>query len=268
MSYRRLTAYCIASGALFVVTACAGGHQTRVLERPVSEKVYHTRVLDSPASMGLKPHQKPYKVNGQRYQPLATHQGFVQQGLASWYGTKFHGRKTSNGETYDMHAMTAAHKTLPLGIAVRVRNLDNGRQVVVRLNDRGPFVGDRIIDLSYAAANQLGIVKPGTAPVRIEALGYPEQLADGRTTYRPVANSQNESYAVQVASFSSDANARRLAEDLRRRFGVAGVYRSQVNGDEFFRVRVGRYASLSEAEHARLAMEGDGFRNSLVVAME
>jgi rare lipoprotein A len=119
-----------------------------------------------------KAYQKPYTVLGQRYEPLQSHAGFVQTGIASWYGADFHGKKTSNGETYDMHAMTAAHKTLPLGVYVKVRNRDNGREAVVRVNDRGPFVKGRVIDLSYSAAKVLGVDVAGTAPVRIEALGY------------------------------------------------------------------------------------------------
>lgn len=240
--------------ALLLCTACGGGYQTRVLE--------------SPSTAGLKPHQKPYTVNGQRYEPLASHQGFVQQGLASWYGRKFHGRKTSNGETYNMYAMTAAHKTLPLGTSVRVYNLANGRQAVVRINDRGPFIQGRIIDLSYSAADKLDVVGPGTAPVKIVALGYPEQTANGRIVYRENAKTPVNGYAVQVASFSSDTNAQRLAEELRSRFGVASVYRSQVNGNHYFRVRVGKYSSLDAAESAKLSIEGDGFNNCFVVAKE
>lgn len=240
--------------ALLLCSACGGGYQTRV--------------LDSPATAGLKPHQKPYTVNGQRYVPLASHQGFVQQGLASWYGRKFHGRKTSNGEIYDMYAMTAAHKTLPLGTSVRVHNLANGRQTVVRVNDRGPFIEGRIIDLSYSAADKLGVVGPGTAPVKVVALGFQEQDADGRIVYRSTASEQVGSYAVQVASFSSDANAQRLAAELRNRFGSASVFPSLINGINYYRVRVGKYNSLNAAESAKLSIEGHGFNNCFVVAME
>ncbi len=254
MARMRILKAVAAACVLLLFTACGGGYQTRVLE--------------SPSTVGLKPHQKPYTVNGQRYEPLASHQGFVQQGLASWYGRKFHGRKTSNGEIYNMYAMTAAHKTLPLGTSVRVHNLANGRQTVVRINDRGPFVQGRIIDLSYSAADKLGVVGPGTAPVKVVALGYQEQDAGGRIVYRSIARNQVNNYSVQVASFSSDANAQRLADELRSRFGVASVYRSQVNGSHFFRVRVGKYASLDAAESARLSIEGQGFNNCLVVAMD
>jgi rare lipoprotein A len=244
----------IVIGGLLLIAACGGG--------------YRTRVIDTPATAGLKPHQKPYTVNGQCYVPLAGNQGFVEEGLASWYGRDFHGRKTSNGEIYNMYAMTAAHKTLPLGTWVRVHNRSNGRQTVVRVNDRGPFVAGRIIDLSYAAAEKLDVVGPGTAPVRIEALGFREQDATGRVVYRQTSGQTVSGYAVQVGAFSSDANARRLAARLRDQYGLAGVCRSQVNGREFFRVRVGKYPSLDAAEAARLSIENQGFGSCFVVAME
>ena len=111
-----------------------------------------------------------YTVLGKRYQTLADSKGFEQQGPASWYGNPFHGRKTANGETYNMNEMTAAHKELPLGTRVEVTNLSNGRKVVVRINDRGPFHGNRVLDLSRAAAQELGTLNAGVAPVHIRAL--------------------------------------------------------------------------------------------------
>jgi rare lipoprotein A (peptidoglycan hydrolase) len=114
----------------------------------------------------------PYAINGKIYYPMKRVQpGFSIQGTASWYGPSYHGRKTASGEVYNMHALTAAHKTLPLNTLVRVTNLANGRDVVVRVNDRGPFVGDRVIDLSFGAAKQIGMVRPGTAPVRVAVIG-------------------------------------------------------------------------------------------------
>jgi len=113
-----------------------------------------------------------YAVNGKIYCPMKRVQpGFSIQGPASWYGPGYHGRKTASGEVYNMHALTAAHKTLPLNTIVRVTNLINGRDVVVRVNDRGPFVGDRVVDLSFGAAKQIGMVRPGTAPVRVAVIG-------------------------------------------------------------------------------------------------
>ena len=132
---------------------------------------------------------RPYQINGIGYQPLASGGGFRQSGEASWYGTAFHGKPTATGEPYNMFAMTAAHKTLPLPSYARIRNLENGRSVVVRLNDRGPFKAGRIVDLSYAAAVKLGIEKVGSAQVELVALptsaiaasapGQPEQIQVG-----------------------------------------------------------------------------------------
>ena len=123
---------------------------------------------DEPRSRGGNP--ESYVVNGKRYYVRDTAQGYKERGIASWYGYKFHGNKTSNGEVYDMYSMTAAHKTLPLPSYVRVTNLDNGRSIIVRVNDRGPFAKGRIIDLSYVAARKLDIVKNGTGRVEVEAI--------------------------------------------------------------------------------------------------
>lgn len=111
-----------------------------------------------------------YEVFGRTYRTLASAEGYVEEGVASWYGEEFHGRSTSSGEPYDMYAMTAAHRSLPLPSYVEITNLDNGRTVVVRVNDRGPFHGDRLIDVSYAAAHRLRMIGPGTARVRVRAL--------------------------------------------------------------------------------------------------
>ena len=224
------------------------------------------RVADTPDSRRLKGWQKPYVVNGQRYEPLLSHDGFTQEGVASWYGSDFHGKPTSNGETYDMYALTAAHKTLPLGVYVRARNLKNRKEVVVRINDRGPFVRERIIDFSYTAAKQLGIADAGTAPVRIEALGYRGE--DGTSAYQPPASYDAGSYAVQVAAFASGDNASRLAARLKKRHGAATIQEATVNGNRFFRVRVGAYGSLRKAEEARVGFERDGFPGSFVVALD
>ncbi len=112
-------------------------------------------------------------VFGQQYEVLDTSQGYLKEGIASWYGEPFHGRRTSNGEVYDMHGLTAAHKSLPLPTYVLVTNLENGRRVILRVNDRGPFHGERIIDVSFAAAEKLGMVGPGTARVEVRALDPP-----------------------------------------------------------------------------------------------
>jgi rare lipoprotein A len=227
----------------------------------------HTYVSAMPDSHRPKAWQRPYEVNGERYQPLPSHEGFVQEGLASWYGADFHGKRTSNGEIYDMYALTAAHKTLPLGVYVKARNKRNGKEVVVRINDRGPFVKERIIDLSYTAAKQLGIADTGTAPVRIEALGYRGDSGSGAVAYRPPPSYDAGAYAVQVAAFTESANARRMADQMKRRYGTSNIQEAVVNNNRFFRVRVGRYESLKRAEEARGGFERE-FPGSFVVALD
>jgi rare lipoprotein A len=250
---RLLPSPCLPLLLALLLTACGGPS-------------YRVRVLDTPGS-GLKGTQKPYEVNGERYEPLPAAHGYVEEGVASWYGEEFHGRKTSNGEIYDMHAATAAHKTLPMNVYVRVTNRANGRQSVVRINDRGPFVRGRIIDLSYAAARELGVVGPGTAPVRIEALGY----GDVSPTGTVVAYRQPESYelgpfSVQVGAFTVEQNARRLADELRRVYGDAAVVEGWVGPTRYHRVRVGRYPTIDQANAAAAEFAARGYHNSFVVA--
>ncbi len=151
---------------------------------------------------------KSYEVLGQRYVTLKSSKGFRQKGVASWYGTKFHGRKTANGETYNMYAMTAAHKTLPIPSYVRVTNLNNQRSVIVRINDRGPFHGNRIIDLSYAAATKLGITRTGTGYVEIEALEPGQQISRKRRI--APQNTVNGGFYLQLGAFREKLNAQQL----------------------------------------------------------
>ncbi len=231
---------------------------------------YRSRVIDTPGDRNLKPWEKPYEVNGERYQPLRHDEqtGYFEEGIASWYGKDFHGKRTSNGEIYDMHKPTAAHKTLPLGVYVKVKNLANGREAVARINDRGPFVRGRIIDLSYALAKDLGVIGPGTAPVRIEALGFRQSDRSGHVTYRQPASYSVGSYAVQIGAFTVRDNADRLAAQIKSRYGYAGVQASRVGDRLFYRVRAGRYSSLQAAETACAEFEKDGYPNSFVVALE
>lgn len=238
--------------ALFGLTAC-GGH--------------HTRVIDTPETRELKGWQKPYEVDGKRYNPLRDHQGFSQDGIASWYGKKFHGRLTSNGETYDMYAMTAAHKTLPLGVHVKVTNKSNGLSTIVRVNDRGPFVAGRIIDLSLAAARTLDVVNAGTAPVHIEALGYKKEQS-GKVRYVAPTSYDIGSYAIQVGAFSVASNADRLAESLRRDYGTADIQQGEKDGQVLYRVRVGKYTSLADAERAKEDFRSGPFPGSFIIAYE
>ena len=214
-----------------------------------------------------QPTQKPYIVNGKRYEPLSSHRGFEQEGIASSYGREFHGRTTSNGETFDMNAMTAAHKTLPLGVYVRVQHKRNGKEVVVRINDRGPFVGDRIIDLSEEAASRLGMLQEGLAPVKVTALGFRGD-DQGMAGYRQPSSYDSGTYSIQVGAFTVRSNAYRYADELRKRFGTADVQEAQLQGKTFYRVRLGRYSSLRLAQAGQEQYGRSGFTGCFVVAVD
>ena len=235
---------------LFVVFGCAG--RTPAPEAPPS---------------GEPGYPKPYKVLGKWYQPLPHSMGFRENGIASWYGRDFHGKKTSNGEIYNMYAMTAAHKTLPLGTYVRVHNLENNRSAVVRINDRGPFVHGRIIDLSYAAADGIGIVDSGTARVEVVALGKRSSTGGTAAAYTAEDYSHGN-FTFQVGAFLNRDNAerqkRQLAQMYKNKDAHIAVYDS---GDKiFYRVRVFRFKTLEEALRHEEILIQDGFVDAMLVA--
>ncbi len=191
-----------------------------------------------------------YEVFGNRYYVLASSAGHSERGLASWYGKKFHGNPTSSGEIYDMHAMTAAHKTLPLPTMVSVTNLSNGKKIIVRVNDRGPFIGDRIIDLSFAAATKLDMINAGIAMVEVVALTNPGNHAavskpDG--TPETISDQVSGILFLQVGAFSDDLNAQRLRQQLE----TNGITRVVIHDDQsgstpVYRVRIGPLADIAE----------------------
>ncbi len=186
----------------------------------VSKKVYAPKA---------PPTQRPYRVGGKVYYPLPSAQGYVEEGVASWYGPGFHGKTTASGERYNMYAYTAAHRILPMGTKVLVTNLENGRQVIVRINDRGPFVKGRIIDLSFAAARALGMHQKGTAWVRIQALSETSPKAHLSLKGR---------YFIQVGAFANYANAIKLKEKLRKRYSIVTIEPYSKDGRTFYRVQV------------------------------
>ncbi len=205
----------------------------------------------------------PYEVYGVRYRPVQEARGYRETGVASWYGKKFHGRKTSSGEIYDMHAMTAAHKTLPLPTYLRVYNLDNGNEVVVRVNDRGPFLGGRVLDLSYMAARKLGLVATGTARVRIEAVDAvsPASAPVQEVTLAPGGGQ----VLLQAGSFRLSGNAQKL----RRRLEDAGirpvrVATGRVGNDLYYRVQVGPVAAGEMRMHSARVHEVIGVEPTVV----
>jgi rare lipoprotein A len=211
----------------------------------------------------------PYSVFGVSYHPLRSAAGYHERGVASWYGKKFHGRHTSNGETYDMNSMTAAHKTLPLPSYARVTNLSNGRSVIVRINDRGPFLQNRLIDLSYAAAWKLGILGTGTGIVEVDGLTGDEPVmtaAQQPAARAPASKAGAPRLYLQVGAFTSRDNAENLRDRLARA-DLAPVYiqTSQLDNMPLYRVRLGPIASVDESDRLAARVAAQGLPQPIVV---
>ena len=201
--------------------------------------------------------KSPYTVRGQTYRVLPSARGYDERGIASFYGNKFHGYKTSSLETYDMYAFSAASTTLPLPSYARVTNLETGKSVIVRVNDRGPFHDNRLIDLSYAAAVKIGIWPKGTGLVEVRGIdpGQPLQELPPPTV---VTNGHPGIY-LQVGAFADADNADRLAQRLRRaNLGAVQVSEAVINGQRVRRVRVGPLASVDRADQVTARIEGMG----------
>lgn len=190
-----------------------------------------------------------YRVAGRRYSVMNSSKGYKQRGLASWYGTKFHSRRTSSGENYDMYALTAAHKTLPLPTYVRVKNLDNGRVAIVKINDRGPFHPGRIIDLSYGAAAKLGVFPKGTAHVEIEAIRVSGQLKQLAVSH----------YYLQAGAFETKYSAEQLRRQIRR---ISASSVSIIRQNHKYLVRVGPFADRKRMELTQSQLSKKGIRGS------
>lgn len=210
--------------------------------------------------------RETYAVDNKTYYQIPTSDGFTQKGFASWYGPAFHGRKTSTGESYNMHSLTAAHKTLPLGTVLLVKNLDNGKDTLVRVNDRGPFAGGRIIDLSYKAARVLGVVDNGKAKVQIVALAEGEVKNKGEAPTLYYKDFAVGEFYVQIGSFAKQFNAVKL----QKRFTDAGhttvIHQSFNPGDILYRVHVYVGKTLQSAKIAEKALLESGFVGAFVIA--
>ncbi|MBS3785348.1 MAG: septal ring lytic transglycosylase RlpA family protein [Gammaproteobacteria bacterium] len=191
-----------------------------------------------------------YEVFGKTYRVMDSAEGHRERGTASWYGKNFHGERTSSGEPYDMYAMTAAHKHLPLPTWVEVRHLETGQRIVVKVNDRGPFVGDRIIDLSYAAAAKLGMMERGTAPVEIRALSA---TASAGTPENP-----DGVYYLQLAAFGDARNATELQQQLIRA-GLSAPAVVQSGDDGLHRVRLGPLHGVAAVDKVTTELAGSRF---------
>lgn len=206
---------------------------------------------------------RPYTVLGKRYYPLKTGKGYSKEGVASWYGQKFHGHLTANGETYDMFSMSAAHKTLPLPSIVRVTNLANGKQAVVRVNDRGPFHGNRIIDLSYAAALKLDVLSTGTAKVKLDVMHMDEHgtLTVGNMPVVELLEEDGTQKAlfIQVAALQDQNKINQLAHGLSTLYQIPTV---TPNDGEVYRLRLGPLEDENKASVLLNELKLNGYENA------
>jgi rare lipoprotein A len=256
--------------AIFLVSAIAACGGPRL----------HSRADAIPKSEPYSKRGNPesYVVLGRRYFLMRSNQGYVEKGIASWYGKKFHGRDTSSGERYDMYAMTAAHKTLLIPTYVRVTNLENKRSIVVRVNDRGPFHQNRIIDLSYAAAEKLDMVRSGTALVEVRVVGSEpssSQQAAARSAPKPAASPapdwRDESHLrnriyVQVGAFSLRQNADVLRDRLlQARFSDIQILDASEQGGVLHRVRIGPLHTVAATDSVVVRLESQGFAEHQVI---
>ncbi len=245
--------------------------------------------------------QRPYMIKGIKYYPIPSAVGYEEKGIASWYGEPFHGRKTSNGEIYDMYGDTAAHKTLPMDTMLLVKNLENGKSTTVRINDRGPFVQDRIIDLTYSKAKELGIVAHGTAKVEIIAMAKkdvveetmlaqeeqakqptvatttpgavpsigektPKKEAAHSSAPAPLPDFDKGTFYVQVGAFVKIDNARKLAKAFASKGRDVIIQQYPAAGMNLYRVLIFASHSLAQAKVYEKQLESQGFRYALLLA--
>lgn len=245
---------------VFLLTGCGGSDYGTRSGKGRGQPQPPASQTDPATGRRLKGTEKPYVIQGKTYVPVLSAHGWSETGIASWYGPNFHGKRTSNGEVYDMYQMTAAHKLLPMNTMVRVTNLENGKSTDLRVNDRGPFVDGRIIDLSYAGALTLGTAGKGTARVRVESIGDvpgTEGLAPGELP---------GVFWIQAGAFQVQANAENLARRLRAEGRTeARSIPSTIDNIPTWRVQIGGYRSLSEAKTALPAARAR-FPGAFVVA--
>jgi rare lipoprotein A len=263
------TSTCIRSYLLLIcVYALLTGCAAKTVEgvAPIHQPSVPAKQL--PERVKIPRTQFPYEIMGKTYYPIPSAFGFIQEGVASWYGPNFHGHKTSNGETYDMHAGTAAHKTLPMNTELLVENLENGKKTFVRVNDRGPFAKGRIIDLSYTAAKEIGIDECGTSRVRITALGEAIKTKRGAVItehFLPYGDFNQGEFFVQIGSFTQKENAERLKQKMLGQ-GNKTVIQPYASDDiKFFRVQIRAGNTLTAAKHLEKTIERS-FPGAFVIA--
>ena len=215
--------------------------------------------------------QRPYKLNDIWYYPIPSAEGYAEQGIASWYGKKFHGRPTSSGKIYDMHQISAAHKTPPLGTSLKVTNLENNKSILLKVNDRGPFVAGRIIDLSFKAAKMLAMVNKGTAEVKIEAIRIVAEDKKSHTGFHnpePLPDFRFGNFVIQVGSFQTLLNALQLKADLTGRYDRIDIKRFNIEQTKFYRVQIGIFKDLLNAQKEIGLLAKAGHQGTFIVAVD
>lgn len=244
---------------LALLAACSSPNAGRYSQKydsiPTRLPTAEELVEPEPVAEPLSPQgNRTYSLFGRTWQVMPEATGYVATGIASWYGEKFHGHLTSNGETYDMYAMSAAHKTLPLPTFVRVTNLANNRSVVVRVNDRGPFHQNRIIDLSYAAAYKIGMLNTGTARVKVEAItpGLAQEQVD---TLAPIVNKTVEQFYVQVIASSNRDAIQQQALQLAKTYEVPAT---TATNDGLHKLMLGPFVE-AQTEKLIERLKADGY---------
>jgi rare lipoprotein A len=267
-------------GIIFLLTAlCLAGCQTNNVEKNSEDPVTDSKskgayYLDDgpeeviPENLSSIPNatpkkeplnkfsNRPYKVFGKTYYPMTTLKPYTATGYATWYGKKYHGNKTSIGEVYDMYKMTAAHKTLPLPCYVKVTNLKNDKTVIVRVNDRGPFVKDRIIDLSYAAANRLEIIEKGSELVKVELIDLDEKVKVSKI---------NKQIYIQAGLFSDEKNANNLINKIKKLGTVKNENIKKIKNEDQFQVLIGPFKNLPYAKIKKDELSDNFFINGFIV---
>lgn len=298
LSASKASLLCLAFSCLLLMSGCSSKPVGRYSIKQDTAPNFKYGEIEYPEIVpSFEPYNKwtsrPYKVLGKHYKPIATGLGFEEEGSASWYGQKFHGHKTANGEIFDMFALTAAHKTLPLPSFIRVSNLDNGKTAIVRVNDRGPFHGSRVLDLSYGAAKKLGYHKHGVARVKIEVIHVDESgdirlgkntdlfsynegelIANApilQTNPEPTAQTQTfdaviepeqTGFFVQVMAMSNGEKARSLATGLSNLLQVPNMVPKIAN---IYKLQLGPLVNEQKANNIIQELKKIGFEQAFTV---
>ena len=253
---KRLAVSMACAGLL--LSAC-GGTPVRKPPRPPADPASIPDAVPRAEPRAARGNPPFYEVFGKRYEVMSSGAGYAERGVASWYGPDFHGGSTSSGERYDMYAMTAAHKTLPLPAYVEVTNLQNGKSIVVRVNDRGPFKNNRIIDLSYVAAAKLDMIRDGTAMVQVRSVGPASPVP------APADLAARGGFFAQAGAFADEANARKLAERLvAAGFTGVGIVEASSGGRSLHRVRIGPLDTVPAFDAVVGKMRSAGFGEAIL----